>query len=117
MCVVCLEFGLFVLIACMCSLYLVLKFLLVFSLYILVCIIYISSGICYFGCVFFWLEVVLNCVLCSVGYFYVCDFNSLIMALVSFLLYVNVAHFCFCVVLGVMLLFVLVFVFRYVCVG
>jgi hypothetical protein len=42
-------------------------------------------------------------------------FNNLVMVLVS--LYVNVAHFCFCVVLGDVLLFNLVFVFMYVCGG
>jgi hypothetical protein len=42
--------------------------------------------------------------------------NNLVMVLVSLPVHVNVAHFCSCVVLGNVLLFILVFVFMYVCV-
>jgi hypothetical protein len=53
--------------------------------------------------VLFFFEAILNYVLCSLGSFYVCVCNSLVMALVSIPVYV--AHFCFCVVLGVLLWF------------
>jgi hypothetical protein len=43
--------------------------------------------------------------------------NNLVMVLVSLPVYVNVSHFCFCVVLGDVFLFILVFVFMYVCGG
>jgi hypothetical protein len=43
--------------------------------------------------------------------------NSLVMALVSLLMYVNVAHFCFCIVLGVMFVFCFVLVYKHVCGG
>jgi hypothetical protein len=44
-------------------------------------------------------------------------FNSLVMVLVSLPVYVNVDHFCFCVMLGVVFSFLLVFGFMYVCGG
>jgi hypothetical protein len=40
-----------------------------------------------------------------------------VIVLVSFPIYVNVANFCFCIVLGVMFLFYLVLVFKYACGG
>jgi hypothetical protein len=49
--------------------------------------------------------VVLYSILCSVSYFMLVFLNNLVMVLVSFLTYVNVAHFCFCIMLGVLFLF------------
>jgi hypothetical protein len=42
--------------------------------------------------------------------------NKRMIVLVSLPVYVNAVHFCFCVVLGVVFLFILVFVIMYVCV-
>jgi hypothetical protein len=54
----------------------------------------------------FSLQVVLYSIFCFVSYFYVGVFlNNLVMFLVSFLTYVNDAHFCFCIMLGVLVLF------------
>jgi hypothetical protein len=66
--------------------------------------------------VFSRLKVVLYCFLLCL--LFVClFFNNLVIVLVFLSMHVNVAHFCFCIVLGVLFLFCLVPVFKYFCCG
>jgi hypothetical protein len=121
MCCAYVEFGLFDLIACVCSLYLVRNFL-------PVCPTYSSWHLFHF--IWYMPLLLYMSVVLSLGRRWFCNvflvlydmrrsvfFNSLVMVFVSLPAYVNVDHFCFSVVLGVVVLLILVFVFMYVCGG
>jgi hypothetical protein len=121
MCCAYVEFGLFDLIACVCSLYLVRNFL-------LVCPTYLSWQLLHF--IWYMPLLLYMSVVLSLGRRWFCNIflvlyamrrlvslNSLVMVFVSLPVYVNVDHFCFSAVLGVVYLFILVFVIMYVCGG
>jgi hypothetical protein len=98
-----LELGLLFRIACMCFLYLVLKFLPVSPIYFSGCSLHFIHYIPLLLCLVLWVEGVFVqfSVLYAIRIFVL--LSNLVIILVSFTIYVYLAHFCFCVVLDVVI--------------